>query len=378
MDNEESNEEFWINLYSSVKKIFEEGYGIKWDPKVNWVNLFTAINNFCHNYVFERRDIYMESWYTRGFDCDETKMAKQLCTLFNKCKFNLKTRLSKELELMQSYCRSMYISFTDFCYVSAPSATMKSSKELMGHWFLYFILRSFFFDNWIDKEKEYEKFGGTEGTEGTKGINREHPLFLIGETTAPVYPSFIKPFDTKGVGDKKMRFLKDSNFYKRLNTLTTAEFLDKGIPGFFCGRRRRSGQRLRYGIPFKVLQNNPERCVFVSFPKIGKKVLNFAMLCAEQRQPIPKLLIFKGKHYPCFVTNENMDAKIEEIWKFFEENFKLKERIYIHKYFLVYSLDDLMDKKKRKRLKENFGGKQISVDMYELMYKTYTFTIKVF
>lgn len=372
MDNEQSNERFWINLYKQVKKIFEEGYGLKWDPKVNWVNLFTSINNFCHNYVYEKRDIYMESWFSRGFDCDESKMANQLCTLFNKCTFNL----SKELELMQTYCKSQYIHFTDFCYVSAPSATMKFNKsnENMGHWVLLFILRQFFFDNWIDKEKRkglIKKAGGL-------------PLFLFGETTAPLYPSFIKPIQTKSVGDKKMRFLEGSKFYKRLNTLTTAEFLDEGIPGFYCGKR--SGRVLRYGIPFKYLQNLRSRSnhnskkmiVFVSFPKLGKKVLDFAMLCAEQRMPIPKLLMFKGEHYPCFVTNENINEKLKSIAKFFKENFNLDKKLYIHKYFIVYSLDDLMDKKKRKTLKENFGGKQISVDMYELMYKTYTFTIKIF
>jgi len=382
MDNEQSNELFWENMYNSVKEIYS-GFGVEWDPKTSWVNLLTAINNFAHNYVLENRDIYMESWFYRYFDCDESFMPYQLFQLFVKCKFSV----NNDLKLIQSHYVKQYISFTAFWYVTNPSANLNrdnnsssSQQKRMGHWIAFCILRPYFYDHCIG-------FSSPKSSSSIKGLDK----VLFGESTAFLHPSVFKT--PKKIRDffpqeRKFRFLKDSRFFVRTNTIYTTEFLDKyKIQGFYCFTRR--GGKLTNGTNFKEFFGDLKNIVFAPFPKMSDELISYAKYCAEQRMTIPKFLCYLDKnsytknikHYACFVTIENIKAKIMNIMEFFKKNFKLlsnfTKKHKKHEYYFVFSLDDLMLDNLREGLKKHFYGKEISVAIYELMYKTYTFAIKV-
>jgi hypothetical protein len=379
IDNEKSNELFWINIYNCVRDIYN-GYNLKWDPKVCWVNLFTAINNFAHNYVMENKDIYMESWFLRFFDCDESTMSYILYRLFLKCKFSPNI----DLYLIKSNIVKQYIGFTDFWYVRNHSANTVKVKQdnLMGHWTSLFILRCWFFEHWIDKPKNLKFFGNFENS---KGLQK----FLFGESTAFLYPSInkYKYIPERFSEERKPRFLPKSKFYYRINTLTTTEFLNEyKIGGFYCGRYSPKYNMLRYGIKFKNLfiEENLKRIVFVSFPKLSNELIIYIKKCAEERLPIPKFLSFMSKdkivHHDSFVTIENMNGKIRNLFQFFKKNFIKEEKDinYNYKHFHVFSLDDLMNKKLRKKLRKKYSNKIISITMYEFFYKTYAFSIKIY
>ena len=184
--------------------------------------------------------------------------------------------------------------------------------------------------------------------------------------------------------ERKIRFMKNSKFFYRVNTLTTTEFLDRNIGGFFCGRKSKKRRgTLRYGLKFKHLygERNLNRIVVVSLPKLSNEIVTYAKICAEQRLPIPKFLCYMSKdkivHYECFVSIENTNEKFKNIFKFFRNNFILQKDKKSYRNFHIFSLDDLMKKKVRKKLINLYLNQKININVYELYHKTYTFTIKV-
>jgi len=400
MDNEKSNEGYWLNQYTICKKIYRY-YGLNWNIIESWVSMVTSINTLSHTYVLEEKDIYMEAWFFRFLDCEEVCMAHQLYSLFIKCKCT-----NPELKKMQFWAKK-YIACTAFWYVANPSANMKTSflisnKNIVekdpvnpvGHFSTLFIPRFYFHKHCSQKfnPRVYDI-----GNENDKDL-----FILFGEGTAFLYPSLrkYKKINSFFEEERTIKFLKDSSFYTHLNTFYTTDFLDDRIIGFFCGIKKKKidpkrykgdhNFNLKYRIPFKHLlahqtgdHVNDSRIVFVPFPKVSDTFLKYAYDCADQRMYIPDFIFKNGKHEKCFESVKNIKGKIENIKVFLNsvcKGSKRKDRK-DHVHFVIFSLDDLMKKSKRNEINRFVKSNRIqcmNFEICELMYNAFIFLIRFY
>jgi len=409
---ERSNEKFWLKILKICKELCTNVQGdIKFDYKESWVNMLTLIPCLSHNYILENVDVYMESWFTRLLDCEDSGiMIIQLYKLFINGTYK-----NEELQKLQ-YWAKKYIHGFQFWYVRSPSASTILSNEgygvkagnegPIGHFFAKFISKYYFIKHCIRNDKDFPEYilnkMMEEVKEEDKNLNN-----LFAEGTAFIYPSLKRLGYQVRVpigNERNMKFLENSNFYVKENSMYTTYLLDKfGINqiAFYCGIKNKNGYE--YGIPFKhtlahqrinkseIIKYSSQweyftkldkQIVFIPFPLMTNEFIKYAKECANSRMYLPNFLILgNSKFKSCFVSTEKIDKKQIEIEKFLNNSFTNSKGEKIHKSHVILSLDDLYDDKNTilqltKFIKTN--NFKIKYKKYEVMYNTFFYVIKFF
>jgi len=360
-----SDEMFWKNLLDITKEIYEL-FQVKFDKKVSWVNVFNLILAVSHNYSLEyRNDVYMESWYTRYYDCDESK---QIYTQFKLCinqKFNL-----GELKEIQNSAKS-YVPLYTYCFVNVPSMNGKfyEIEKKVSHMTTIYILASEFLKKLDKTNPWYNEILSLTKKKYNYEKNNDN-FVLFGEGTSYVYPS-RKKINTSMCHPKFSGYSRDLNnlesseFYTHFMSCSTTDFFyDLGIEGFyFCSKNK------GYCITYNQLIKG--EYILVPKPRFSKKFVDYCIDCSRKRLYIPK---FKSNEIP-FISNEDIPRKKKNIENFLNSMLLVKKKLSKKKSraAILLSLDDLMKKKVRSLFD---GIKIIDWKIRMPFYNSYIYLIK--
>lgn len=383
-NEERSNERFWLRILNILEQIYVS-YGIKFDIHTVWIEMCTIITTLCHGYIYERQDIYMESWYTRYYDCDEGGlMAYILYRMFTNAEFK-----DRRLQLMQNIAKQYYC-FWAFWYVQAPSmgSTTTTTQQMAtyGHWSMVCIKKSYFVDHLHNSSqyknlkqylrKKTQKQSTITITATMKHLYESLPPILVGESTAFTNANITREEKQvmkipKVYKNRRLHFSKHSNYYISLNCLYTSYFYEKfNIPifGFFCGSSQ-SNNQLHYKISYRNLQHPHSASLhFYPFPATSSRCIAFCKGQSNYRIAKPPCIIHEnGSFEKSIETNEPIQLQMTKILQFL--NGFPKQKHPSRTPMVILSYDDLLDKKVQASIKEKFSA--ITYTIYEIIQRSY-------
>jgi hypothetical protein len=327
--NNNSNEEFWLNLLQQMKnseellknyntekknfRLFKKPKQI--NPKTSWVDMMLYIPTHGFNYRTDvPKDIYSEPYFGKSGDCEDLALSTlHFDKLFRKQKFKDTT-----LNEFQKNCYN-YISFFTFCLTkNKQAATGKVDKTPFGHICALFIKKNIFYKHLKDTVLKNLMLTNDPYVKKLLSNNDTSNPILIGEGTA-IVNSFIQSQNYDNFNEKNANILRslisirdeiefkgasdtfgirnisdpNTDFYDQFAMLFTSYFysLDKKQPninyGFICATKFPNKRKPCYGINFNDLISINKNIEFHSQPPMSNKYSIISKKNARYQVPIP-------------------------------------------------------------------------------------------